>query len=182
MLTVFWFKMSEFKIFSPFYLLCVWICCPSTRQYMWFVGSQTRPIKWSSVSSKQRSCQYWYMDAPLGRWLNGWRKSLTAITQECCAQYWTGPGDSTPQSSSYTATYHPSRKQQRLDEPDTWNTVGEVGISSLVMYSCGPLHMGEQRQEVHVEPTYTYIRANTGFSHGDLLKAMDDREVWRESQ
>ena len=33
-------------------------------------------------------------------------KSLTAITQECCKQYWTSPGDSTQVSNSYTATYH----------------------------------------------------------------------------
>ena len=32
---------------------------------------------------------------------------LTAITQECCKQYWTSPGGSTPQNSSCTATYHP---------------------------------------------------------------------------
>ena len=26
-----------------------------------------------------------------GRWLNGWRKSLMANTQECCKQFWTSP-------------------------------------------------------------------------------------------
>ena len=118
-------------------------------------GSQTWTIKWSGVSSKQRSCRYCYMNAPHGRWLNGWRKSLTASTQECCEQYWTNPGDSTPQSSSYTATYHPSRKLSRLDEPDKRDTAGEVGTSSWVMYSCGPLHMDEQRQDDQLEPTYS---------------------------
>ena len=29
--------------------------------------SQTWPIKWKAVSSRQRSCRYCYMDAPLGR-------------------------------------------------------------------------------------------------------------------
>ena len=90
-----------------------------------------------------------------GRWLNGWRKSLTAITQECCQQYWTSPGDNTLQSSSYTATYHPSRKLSKLDEPVTRNTAGEVGTSSWLMYSCGPLHTDEQRQDVQIEPTYS---------------------------
>ena len=47
-----------------------------------------------------------------------------------------------PQSSSCTVTYHPSRK---LDEPDMRDTAGEVGTNSKVMYSCGPLHMDEQR-------------------------------------
>ena len=57
-------------------------------------------------------------------------KSLAAITQECCEQYWTSPGVCTPQSSSYTATYHPSRKLSRLDKRDMQDTAGEVGISS----------------------------------------------------
>ena len=38
--------------------------------------------------------------------------------------------DNTPQSSSYTATNHPSRKLSKFDEPDTRNTAGEVGTSS----------------------------------------------------
>ena len=39
-------------------------------------GTQTWAIKWSAVSSKQRSCWYWYMDALHECWLNGWRKKL----------------------------------------------------------------------------------------------------------
>ena len=35
-----------------------------------------------------------------------------------------------PQSSSYTATYHPSRKLSKLDEPDMQDTAEEVGTSS----------------------------------------------------
>ena len=51
---------------------------------------------------KQRSCRYCYMDA-----LNVWRKSLTAITQECCEQFWTSPRDNTLHSTNCTATYLP---------------------------------------------------------------------------
>ena len=36
----------------------------------------------------------------------------------------------TPQSSSYTATYHPSGKVSKLDGPDMQDTAGEVGTSS----------------------------------------------------
>ena len=54
---------------------------------------------------KQRSYRYCCMIA--------YRKSLTATTQECCEQYWTSLGDSTPQSSSCTATYHLSQKLRR---------------------------------------------------------------------
>ena len=42
----------------------------------------------------------------------------------------TGTGGNTPQSSSYTATYHQSRKLSKLDEPDMQDTAGEVGTSS----------------------------------------------------
>ena len=53
-----------------------------------------------------------------------------ATTQECCEQYWTSPGGSTPQSSSCMATYNPSRKLSKLDEPDMRDTAGEVGSNS----------------------------------------------------
>ena len=105
--------------------------------------------------SKQRSCGYCYMNAPHGRSLNGWRKSLTAIKQECCEQYWKSPGDSTSQNSSYTTTNHPLWKLSKLDQPDARDTAGVVKTSSWVMYSCGPLHMNEQRQDVPFEPTYS---------------------------
>ena len=81
-------------------------------------------------------------------------KSLTATTQECCKQYWTSPGGSTPQSSSCTATYHPSRKLSKLEDPDMQDTAREVETNSLVTYSSGPLHMDEQRQDVLIGPTY----------------------------
>ena len=54
----------------------------------------------------------------------------TAITQECCEQYWTSPGGNTQQSTDYTATYLPSGKLSKLDEPDMQDTAGEAGTSS----------------------------------------------------
>ena len=60
-----------------------WTAIGSYRSY----GSQTWPIKWNAVSSKQWSCRYCYMDALHGRWVNGRRKSLTATTQKCCEQF-----------------------------------------------------------------------------------------------
>ena len=71
-----------------------------------------------------------YMDAPRGHQRNVWRKNLMAITQECCKQYRTSPGESTPQNGICTATYHPSRKLSKLDEPNMQDTAGEVGTSS----------------------------------------------------
>ena len=91
--------------------------------------SLTWPIKWNKVSPKQRS--YWccYMGVLYGRRLNGWRKSLTVTTQECCEQFWTSPGGNTPQSTSCTATYLSSRKLSKLDEPDMQDNPGEAGTS-----------------------------------------------------
>ena len=34
------------------------------------------------------------------------------------------------------------------------DTAGELGINSYVTYSCGPLHMDEQKQDDQLEPTY----------------------------
>ena len=59
-----------------------------------------------------------------------WRKTLTAITQECCEQYWTSPEGSTQQNGSCTATYHSSRKLSKLDRPDMRDTAGEVRTNS----------------------------------------------------
>ena len=53
-----------------------------------------------------------------------------AITQECFKQYWTSPDGNTSQGTNYTATYLPSRKLSKLDEPDMQDTAGEAGMSS----------------------------------------------------
>ena len=100
--------------------------CICFRSY----GNQTWPIKWNAVSSRLRSCWYCYMDALLGRWLNRWRRSLMAITQECWEQYWTSPGSNTPQGTNYTGTYHLSRKLYKLDEPDMPDPAGEARTRS----------------------------------------------------
>ena len=55
-----------------------------------------------------------------------------------------------------TATYHPSRKLSKLDEPDMWDTAGKVRTNSEGIYSCGPLHMAKQRQDDQLEPTSKY--------------------------
>ena len=49
---------------------------------------------------------------------------------ECCKQYWTSPGGNTPQGTNYTATYLPSQKLSKLDEPDMQDTAGEAVTSS----------------------------------------------------
>ena len=81
-------------------------------------------------------------------------KNLTAITQECCKQYWTSPGSNIPRSCSCTATNLPSRKLSKLDEPDMQNTDGGIGTNSLSTYSCEPLYIDEQRQGDQLEPPH----------------------------
>ena len=65
-------------------------------------SDMTHEIK-RSFFFRQRSCWYCYMDALYGRWLNVWRKILTAISQECCEQYCRSSGGNTQQKSSCTA-------------------------------------------------------------------------------
>ena len=75
----------------------------------------------------------------------------TTITQECCKQYWTCPGRKTPQNSNCTATYNLSQKLSKLDELD----MRDAAWTNLkVVYSCGPLHMDEKRQDDQLEPIY----------------------------
>ena len=64
-------------------------------------------------------------------------KKLVRNYTEWCGQYWTSPGGSNPQSSSCTATNHPSRKLSKLDEANILDTTEEVE-----KYSCGPLSYG----------------------------------------
>ena len=42
---------------------------------------------------------------------------------------WTAPWGNTPQGTNYTATYLPSRKLSKLDEPNMQDTAGEAGTS-----------------------------------------------------
>ena len=109
----------------------------------------------NGVSSRLRSCRYGCMDALLERWLNGRRRSSTAIIQECCEQYWTGPGSNTPIGANCTAIYHLSWKLYKLDETDMPDTAREAKTRSEVMCSCGPPHMANQKQDDQLEHSYS---------------------------
>ena len=94
------------------------------------------------------------MDALHRRYLNGWEKSLTATTQECSEQYWTSPGGNTPQSSSYPATYLPSRKLSKLDNQSCWTMLEKQGQAHKWFPLWTP-HMAKQKQGDQLEPTYS---------------------------
>ena len=70
-------------------------------------------------------------------------------------QFWTSPGGNTSQRTSWTATYLPSRKLSKLDEPDMQGTAAEAGTSSLVIYYYGPSHIVEQKQDSQLEHIYS---------------------------
>ena len=57
------------------------------------------------------------------------------------------PAATLHKTPTYTTTCLPSRKLLKLDEPDTQDTAGEAETSSKVMYSYGPPHMAEQKQD-----------------------------------
>ena len=57
------------------------------------------------------------------------------------------------------------------------NTAGEVSVSSLAIYSCGPPQTDAQEWTDQLDPIYN---SNTGCSMKDPPKAMDDRDEWQK--
>ena len=112
---------------------------------------------------------------------NIWRKSLTATTQECCEQYWTSPGGSTPQTAAVrplTPITKTIRIRRTRHAGHCWRRRRGELISDVLMWtpSLGRTKAGR--------PARTYIEqlcADKGCSPEDLPEAMDDREWWRES-
>ena len=78
-------------------------------------------------------------------------------------QYWTSPGNNTPQGTNYSTTCFLSRKLYKLDEQDTQDTAGETRTNSSVMYSYGPPHMAKQKQDDQLEHTYIHTSAVWGY-------------------
>ena len=109
-----------------------------------------------------------------------WRKSLMAITQECCELSWTSPGGSNSQNNRCTATYNLSRKLSNLYEPDMQDTAGEIRTSLFAIYSCWLLPMDKQREDDQLEPIYNSSVPILDVALEDLSRAMNDRDGWRE--
>ena len=85
---------------------------------------------------------------------------------------WTSPRGNTLQNSCCVATYYPSRKLPKLDEPDMRYTVGDRFRRIL--------YMDEQMQDDQLESIYSIFCVDTGCSLADLPGAMDDRDGWQE--
>ena len=77
------------------------------------------------------------------------KKRKKKAWQQLHKKFWASPGGNTPQSSSCTSTYLPSRKLSKLDEPDMQVTAGEAGTISY-----GPPVMAEKKQGDQLKPTY----------------------------
>ena len=126
------------------------------------------------------------MDALHGRWLNGCSIRLVSVhvvhpyiltvtTQECCEQF-CSPGGNTPQSSSCTATYLPSLKLSKLDEPDMLEKRGRAHKWCTPM---DPFTLPSKSRR----SARTYIQqlsGDTECSPEDLPEAMNNREERRE--
>ena len=79
-----------------------------------------------------------------------------------------------PIISSCTATYHPSWKLFKLDEPDMQDTAGEVKSD---VFQWSPFHGWAKAGQ----PTRTYIQqvcVDMGCDLEDLPEVIDDREGW----
>ena len=98
------------------------------------------------------------------------------MEKECCEQYWTSPGGSTPQSSSCTATHHPKTiKTRRISHVGhCWRSRDEL-ISDLLQW------IPSQAKARRLARTYIqHLCFDTGCSPEDLPEAMDDRVRWWE--
>ena len=90
------------------------------------------------------------------------------ITQVCCVLFWTNPGNSTPQNSSYTDTHLPSHKPSKLDKQYMLGTAGKVGMNSCDILPSTSTH----RYNSVGRPAKTYIHqpcVDTGCCVDDLL-------------
>ena len=75
------------------------------------------------VSILLYGCTTWTLTKRLEKKLDG---NYTRMLRAIVNQSWSN----TPQNTNYTATYLPSRKLSKLDEPDMQDTAGEAGMSS----------------------------------------------------
>ena len=116
-------------------------------------------------------CTTWTLTKQLEKKLDGnCTKMLRAILNR-------GPRSNTSQSTSCTATYNPSRKLFKLDEPDTQDTSRDELISDVLLWTSSH---GRTKSRW---PARTYIQQlceDTGFSPEDLPEAMIDRQRWWE--
>ena len=118
------------------------------------------------------------MDAPYIRWLSVWRKSFTAIAQECYELYWTNTGSNIPQNNSCTATDHPSRKPFKLDEQEVrtncWRSKDEL-ISDVLLWT--PSHSVGRPTRNHLQQCWATNEKSSTTVLGDQREIIDNSPV-----
>ena len=95
-------------------------------------------------------------------------------------EYWTSPGGSTPQNSSCRATYHPSRKLLKLDEPNMRDTAGEMGTNSYAKYFLDTFLMNKQKQDDYLEPIYNSSVPIQDIALKTYGERWTDKDGWRD--
>ena len=102
-----------------------------------------------------------------------------ATTQECCEQYWTGPGGSHPKKQQLYGHLPPIMKTIQVRRTrhagHCWRSWDEL-ISDVILWT--PTH-GRAKAGWPVR-TYLQLCEDTGCSPEDLPKAINDREGWQE--
>ena len=155
--------------------VCVRVCV-----CVWLLGSQAWRIKWSAVSSKQRSCRYCNMDAPHGRWLNRWRKILTANYTRMLRAILNKSWRQHPTKQQLYGHLPPITKTIKIGRTrhaeHSWRSRDELK-SNVLLWT--PSH-GRAKAGRPVRTYMQHLSADTGCSPEDLPKAMDNREVWRK--
>ena len=92
---------------------------------------------------------------------------------ECCELYWTSPGGNSPQNSSCTATYHPSRKVRRTRHAGhCWRRKDEL-ISNILLQIPS---LGQAKAEELAKTYVQQLCQGSGCSLEDLPGLMNDRE------
>ena len=117
------------------------------------------------------------MDALHGRRLNGWRKSLTATTQECCKQFWRRQHPTKQQLLGHLPPITKTIKVRRARHAGHCLRSRDELISDVLQWT--PSH-GRAKAG---RPARTYIQQlweDTGCSPEELPEGMNDREQWWE--
>ena len=137
-------------------------------------GNKTWPIKWNAVSSRLRWCRYCCMDALLG--LNSWRRSSTAIIQECCERSWQQHPTRRQLYGHLAPTTKTIQARRTRHAGHCWRSKDEI-VRDVLLWT--PAY-GQSKPG---RPARTFIQQlcdDTGCNPEDLPEAMNDRETWRE--
>ena len=100
----------------------------------------------ANVSILLYGCTTWMLTKQMEKKLDGnYTRMLRAILNKSWRQH--------PTKQQLYSHLPPITKTIKIRQ--TRHTAGEVGMSSWLMYSCRPLHMDKQREDIQFKPTYS---------------------------